>query len=323
VKNNIFPIQYDKEPEKSNLMRNSTKHLSVLIIVILIFAFTSQIRAAGFQYNKMRIDTLTWNSLANPDCLYETYKYDDSVADNGYTYGVPGLVQLGNYYPISDTCSGVIKSADIYFSSNSMTSAQSCVLYIYNANHIIVGQGAPFINTGSPWPDGTWVHVPLPSIPYTGPFYAMVDYTITQTPDKNLFDVDTTTIQSGFPHGLGFVDIDGVWTPASVTLGGSSIATFLERINVCGCGGTVGVKELKPVSVSLSPNPANDFVNIVSTNNISTIEILNFTGQTIYKMGDVNLKVTKLNVAGFNEGEYFVKITTIYGIKTLKFTVIH
>jgi hypothetical protein len=64
-------------------------------------------------------------------------------------------------------------------------------------------------------------------------------------------------------------------------------------------------------------------VNIVSTNDIRTIEVLNYIGQTIYKTNDVNQKVTKLDIGSFNAGEYLVKITTMSGIATTKVTVIH
>jgi hypothetical protein len=73
----------------------------------------------------------------------------------------------------------------------------------------------------------------------------------------------------------------------------------------------------------LYPNPANDVVNIVSSNDIKTIEVINYVGQTIYKNNSVNLKITKLDVASFNSGVYFVKITTTEGIKTSKITVTH
>jgi hypothetical protein len=76
-------------------------------------------------------------------------------------------------------------------------------------------------------------------------------------------------------------------------------------------------------SISLYPNPANDLVNVVSTNDIKTIEVLDYIGKTIYRNDDVNLKNTKLDVANYNSGVYFVKITTTVGVKTIKLTVTH
>ena len=86
---------------------------------------------------------------------------------------------MGNYYPIPAYTAGVIKSVDMYFSSISgTTTAQSCIVYFYKPDHTtIIGQSAAFINNGAAWPSGTWDNVACADIPYTGPFYAMVDYT--------------------------------------------------------------------------------------------------------------------------------------------------
>jgi hypothetical protein len=85
----------------------------------------------------------------------------------------------------------------------------------------------------------------------------------------------------------------------------------------------VGINDPTNNSLSLYPNPANDVVNIVSTNDIKTIEVLNYIGQTIYTNMNVNLKKVQLNVTSFKAGVYFVKITTTSGIKTTKITVTH
>jgi hypothetical protein len=85
----------------------------------------------------------------------------------------------------------------------------------------------------------------------------------------------------------------------------------------------VGINDPTNNSISLYPNPANDVVYIVSTNDIKTIEVLNYIGQTIYTNNNVNLKKAQLNVISFKSGVYFVKITTTSGIKTTKITVTH
>lgn len=296
----------------------------MLIVVLSTLVFASQNRATGLRDDGHLISTVTWHSPASPDsCNFKLYKYDDGKAEDAFTYTAPGtLVRIGNFFLIADSISGVIKSVKMYFSSYSRDSAQSCIVYFYKADQTtIFGQSPAFINTGAPWPADTCITVTCPDIPYTGPFYAMVDYTITTLPYKNYFDVDLTSTFPGFPLGLGFADINGVWNIAGYDwLVGSS--TFLQRVNVCE-NGVVGIEELSPGSISLYPNPANDFVNIVSSDNIMTIEVLNFTGQTIYKTNDVDLKGTKLDVASFRTGEYMVKITTMNGIETKKITVIH
>jgi hypothetical protein len=85
----------------------------------------------------------------------------------------------------------------------------------------------------------------------------------------------------------------------------------------------VGINDLSNNSLSLYPNPASEFVNVVSSNDIKTIEVLNYIGQTIYNNKNVDQKTTKLNVTGFTAGVYFVKVTTTSGTKTTKITVTH
>jgi hypothetical protein len=400
--------------------------------------------------------SLTWHSPVCPaSCSLKQYMYDNGIAGNGYTNNLTGTFQIGNYFPIGAGVSGLIKSFDMYFSSNGNSSPQSCVVYIYKADQTtIIGQSAAFINTGGVWPAGAWVNVTCPDIPYTGPFYAMVDYSgYTGLPMKNFLDCDTQTPQPGFSSGLGFMNNNGAWSPAGPFYG-NPIATFIQRANVCENGkdkdayvttidptqlptyknlprssnapslgtitgnsnvtvGTppyimpnspagsqslgynvyrthddsingsffkvnsgyisdtsyqeihqpsthvgsswkyfvtvvfqdslnpgnilcephsdtilinfpvVGINDPTNNSISLYPNPANDVVYVVSTNDIKTIEVLNYIGQTVYMNKNVNLKKTQLNVTAFKAGVYFVKITTESGIKTTKITVTH
>ena len=144
----------------------------------------------------------------------------------------------------------------------------------------------------------------------------MVDYTYTENPAKNFFCIEL--VDDGY---ISFINKGGLWSSAGGVWCYCPI-TFLQYVDVCE-NDVTGIHELDPGSVSLFPNPANDVVNIVSANDIRTIEVLNYIGQTVYKTDDVNLKVTKLDVTGFTAGEYFVKITTMNGIKTLKFNIIH
>jgi Secretion system C-terminal sorting domain len=400
--------------------------------------------------------TLTWHSPECPkSCSLKQYMYDSGIADNAYSYGTAAsLIQIGNFFNLGAGTSGVIKSFDMWFSSNSSTSAQSCIVYLYKADQTtIFGQSPSFMNEGAPWTSGTWVNVPCPDIPYTGPFYAMVDYTVTSTPNKNFFGADQSTVQPGFPLGMGFANLNGTWSSAA-SIWGTPMATFLQRANVCENGkdkdapvttidpfslptyknlprqadaistGTitdhsnvtvppppaitpnspagsqmmgynvyrtkddsingsfimvnngfvhdstfqeihaptthlgsswkyyvtvvfrdslnpsnilceptsdtilitfpvVGINDLTNSSITLYPNPANDLVYIVSTNDIKTIEVLNYIGQTVYTNNDVNQKKAQLNVTSFKAGVYFVKITTTNGIKTTKITVTH
>jgi hypothetical protein len=172
---------------------------------------------------------LTWKKPDCGGCSLVQYKYDNNVAGDGYT---TTLGMMGNYYPIPAFTAGVIKSVDMYFSSISgSTTAQSCIVHFYKPDHTEFGQSAAFINNGAAWTGGTWVNTTCADIPFTGPFYAMVDYAATSF--KNFFDVDIVSAPTGYPLGLGYVQQNGVWTPVATAFGYDPKATFLERINVC------------------------------------------------------------------------------------------
>jgi hypothetical protein len=205
---------------------------------------------------------LSWQQPYCGDCINKQYKYDNDTANNGYTYGVAGTVMLGNYFPLSAFAVGKIKSFDIYFSSNSTTSAQTCIVYIYNASHsAIIGQSLPFVNSGAAWPAGTWVTAPVADVPYTGHFFGMVDYSIITTPYKNFEDADNNTVHPGYAQGLGYVDIAGTWSLAAGVFGDPKV-TFLERVNVCETSSkdapvkTINPAQMPPVSEHPVKGPA-------------------------------------------------------------------
>jgi hypothetical protein len=85
----------------------------------------------------------------------------------------------------------------------------------------------------------------------------------------------------------------------------------------------VGINDLSNTSISIYPNPANDIVNVASTINIKTLEVLNYIGQTVYTNNSVDGKLVQLHVSSYQAGVYFVRITTGSGIKTTKITITH
>jgi Secretion system C-terminal sorting domain len=249
-------------------------------------------------------------------CNFKTYQEDDNTVDAGWSASRDSLIRMGNYFPLDSVTTGIIQSVDMYFSSNQYTTAQSCIIYFYKADQTtILGQSASFINTGATWPDGTWVNVLCADIPYTGSFYAMVDYKTDSVFHKNFFDSDCF-------EDVGYVDRDGVWSLAESFFGVYCYISFLQRINVCEYGPD-GIKEKTLSSVSVYPNPANKDINIVSAEDINKIEVLNFLGQSIYMTSNINLKSKEIDVTGFNAGQYLVKVVTRGGMEMKKISVIH
>ena len=82
-------------------MRNSTKYISMFMVVLSILVLAVQKRAICFP--------------ASPDsCDLKTYVfYTDTIVEDAFTNGPANLARLGNFFPIADYTSGVIKSLDM------------------------------------------------------------------------------------------------------------------------------------------------------------------------------------------------------------------
>ncbi len=67
--------------------------------------------------------------------------------------------------------------------------------------------------------------------------------------------------------------------------------------------------------LSIYPNPADNLLNIQSSTQIQSVEILNIQGQLIIKEGNVN----QINVSSLTNGVYMIRIATNNGVKVQKF----
>jgi hypothetical protein len=83
-------------------------------------------------------------------------------------------------------------------------------------------------------------------------------------------------------------------------------------------GSITGINELSdPLNISVYPNPSSDKITILASQK-SEIEILNIQGQIIGKI-TANENHKTIDVSGFSNGMYFVKIITVEGIAVKKF----
>jgi hypothetical protein len=149
----------------------------------------------------------------------------------------------------------------------------------------------------------------------------MVDYTIDSLPVKNYFVLDAEEIPYNF-FGLGYTNINGNWAYACDLYGTEIHATFLQHINVCE-NNVAGITQLIPGNISCFPNPANNRITITSKGEISSIEIINFTGQTTIRLNGDNLKAKNLDVSTLAAGQYLVRITSECGVVTTRLTIAH
>lgn len=93
--------------------------------------------------------------------------------------------------------------------------------------------------------------------------------------------------------------------------------TYTNTIVVTVTPTAVKEYENNALQINLHPNPANDIVTITSKNDFSKIELLNVTGQVLLSE-TVNDKTRQINLNGFSEGIYFVKVVYANGMSVTK-----
>ena len=158
-------------------------------------------------------------------------------------------------------------------------------------------------------------------------------YNVWRTPDNETSPF--LQINTAIVDGLTYQDMHPGTTGPATTWNYYVTAVFQDSLNpgtnLCEPSSdtitilypTVGIDDQTNGSLSLYPNPATEIVNIVSTNDIKAVEVLNYIGQTIYTNKNISLKKVQLNVTTFKAGVYFMKVTTTDGIRITKITVRH
>ena len=97
-----------------------------------------------------------------------------------------------------------------------------------------------------------------------------------------------------------------------------------EPSNVCEAHiAGVSVNEIGRQTIQFYPNPASGFINVKSDFNITSIELLSFTGKTVYTNPTIDAETARINVSKLSSGVYLMKVTTTKEIFTRKITVTH
>jgi hypothetical protein len=84
--------------------------------------------------------------------------------------------------------------------------------------------------------------------------------------------------------------------------------------------GTGGIENIAYENLNVYPNPANDYVNIVSNMEINDVQVLNFLGQVLFDI-EVNDTQMKINTSDYQTGVYIFKINTTNSTLIKKVTV--
>jgi Secretion system C-terminal sorting domain len=146
-----------------------------------------------------------------PRCNWQIYstilEYDDGSAEDGLTiFSTNNNTKIGNLFPIDTWASGIIQSFNMEFQYEAgFTNPVTTTVTVYDMAYNILGVSPPFINYNG------WVTVTVPDIPFSGSFYAMVDYNQAVIP--NSFNVDQDGPYSNYEGiGLGYyVENGSTW----------------------------------------------------------------------------------------------------------------
>ena len=116
------------------------------------------------------------------------------------------------------------------------------------------------------------------------------------------YEFDTSVNEAFVWNGETFTET-GDYTQAFTAANGcDSIVTL--HLNV-----VTGISESE-MHINIFPNPANDILNITSSEQISEIEIVNALGQVVKRM-EVNADNVVCNVADLTSGVYVVRIRAL------------
>jgi hypothetical protein len=83
-----------------------------------------------------------------------------------------------------------------------------------------------------------------------------------------------------------------------------------------------GIQEANTDRVSIFPNPAKNYFTIISQSPLMKIEIFSGFSKLIYLKEYDNVKQLRLNISGFAQGIYFIKLSTTSGTIFRKITII-
>ena len=137
-------------------------------------------------------------------------------------------------------------------------------------------------------------------------------------PDGNFFTLHFTWLAGANTQSTIFWSDDP--TPREF---GDFEGVIFEPIYVNGTETSiVGIPEIDIASNSIFPNPATDFVNIKVSNDIRTVQVMNYLGMVVYSENIVQNKTITLNTSNYSSGSYLVRFVTANGKTITKKIVI-
>jgi len=98
--------------------------------------------------------------------------------------------------------------------------------------------------------------------------------------------------------------------------GGDFAAPYLDI--TYGSEASLSMEAISDQELSMYPNPVKESLDVTSKTEIKSIAIYNVNGVLVLKQNNIKSKKTILDVSPLFQGMYLIKITSIFGVQTVK-----
>ena len=172
---------------------------------------------------------ITWEAPVPASAT--SYILDDGSIE--YSMGInPGYnISLGNIFAVGE--SGEVTSVELLFEPRTTGPAEKTLIAdIYDVNRVLVGSSEPFLTVG-----GSWFEVPLPNVPYSGTFYAMLRWDGSINAYSNWFGVDQNGPNTS--TNPAWTLNEGTWEPSTSSGWFSAPSIWMIRVNAMSEGKSV------------------------------------------------------------------------------------
>jgi hypothetical protein len=247
-----------------------------------------------------RISGQTGIPLQNPSgpLTDTTLIFDDGSYESGVEMLGTSASWTGNYFPVPGSSSGFIRSFDVFFTNNTDGSIHALRIDVFNILTDIIGSSGSFENIA-----GHWTSVIVDSIPYNGPFYAMVKWT-NGTAETNFLGYDDDGHYSS--QDLEWFYDGTTWSHLSERQGyQKSVCMIRPHVTMY----PNGISENNAGSeVLVYPNPARQSVVISSTQGITGITVTGLSGVVMMERKHERETSFRLDISSLNPGTYIMNI---------------
>ncbi|MCX6288083.1 MAG: T9SS type A sorting domain-containing protein [Bacteroidetes bacterium] len=149
--------------------------------------------------------------------------YDDDSFENGIANPPGYTYSFGNMFVLTPGLSGHLTSFDCFFYESGSSGPLNLTMDVYNETYNLIGSSDPFLQGNN-----IWQNIEVPSIPFNGTFYGMVNENGTTT-RPNWLGLDVDGPQASLDYAM-YYDGTGGWGTIN-SIAGTGPGVYLQRAN--------------------------------------------------------------------------------------------